>query len=132
MEGDRRRVDTRTKIVTAADLAKLALARPLLVATGRFDVLRMEAARALSTARERTGARSLLVALRPLADELAPLDARAEMAAALRMVDYVFVAANGDWPGSVTSLQPIEIVDLEDADAERIRQLIEHVRRPSL
>ena len=100
------------------------------MATGRFDVLRTDAARALSDARERTGARSLLVALRPLADELAPLDARTELAAALRMVDYVFVAANGDWPESVASLQPIEIVDLEDADAERIRQLIEHVRRP--
>ena len=123
-------MDTRTKIVTAADLEKLNLARPLLVATGRFDVLRTEAADALSAARERTGAASLLVALRPLADGLAPIEARAEMTAALRMVDYVFIVANGDWPGSVASLQPIEIVDLEDADAERIRQLIEHVRRP--
>ena len=130
MEGDRLRVDTRTKIVTAADLEKLHFARPLLVATGRFDVLRTEAAQALTAARARTGAASLLVALRPLADALAPMEARAEMAAALRMVDYVFVVPNGDWPASVASLQPIEIVDLEEADAERIRQLIEHVRRP--
>ena len=71
MEGDRLRVDTRTKIVTAADLEKLDLPRPILVATGRFDVLRTDAARALSAARERTGAQSLLVALQPLADELA-------------------------------------------------------------
>jgi hypothetical protein len=120
-------VDTRTKILTPAALAALDPPRPLLVATGRFDILRVQAVRDLAAARERAGARSLLVVIRPLADELAPLEARAEMAAALRVIDYVFVAPNGDWTSPVASLQPIEIMSLEEADAERKRQLIEHV-----
>jgi bifunctional ADP-heptose synthase (sugar kinase/adenylyltransferase) len=127
MEGGRLRVDTRTKIVTATDLATLDLARPLLVVTGRFDILRTEAVRDLAAARQRTGARSLLVALRPLEDELVPLAARAEMAASLRVVDYVFAAEDGNWTTLAAALRPIEIVNLEEADAQRKRQLIEHV-----
>ena len=127
MEGDRLRVDTRTKILTPAALAGLDPQRPLLVVTGRFDILRAEAARELAEARDRTGAGSLLAVVRPLSDELAPLEARAEMAAALRVIDYVFVAPNGDWTSPVESLQPIEIMSLEEAEAQRTRQLIEHV-----
>ena len=119
-------MDTRTKILTPAALASLDPPRPLLIAMGRFDILRTEAVRDLAAARQRTGAQSLLVGVRPLADELAPLEARAEMAAALGMVDYVFVAGDGaaDW---AAPLQPIAIIDLEKAEAERTRRLIEHV-----
>jgi hypothetical protein len=129
MEGDRVRLDTRTKILTAAGLAALAPPRPLLVAAGRFDILRAAMVRELAAALERTAANSLLVVVRPLPDELAPLAARAEMAASLRVVDYVFVAENGDLSNLPGSLQPIEIVSLGEADAERTRQLIEHVHR---
>ncbi|MEI9975175.1 MAG: hypothetical protein WDO73_25840 [Ignavibacteriota bacterium] len=100
---------------------------PLLLVTGRFEILRTEAARELAAARERVGARTLLVALRPLADELTPLAARAEMVAALRVVDYVFTVENEDWTSLAAALQPVEIVNLEEADARRTRQLIEHV-----
>ncbi len=127
MEGDRFRVDTRAKILTPASLAELDPPRPLLLAIGRFDILRAELAHELSAARQRTGAASLLVALRQLPDELAPLHARAELAAALRVVDYVFAAANGDLASLAAALQPIEILNLEEADAQRKRQLIEHV-----
>jgi bifunctional ADP-heptose synthase (sugar kinase/adenylyltransferase) len=120
-------VDTRTKILTAADLAEIDPLRPLLFVIGRFDILRVDLVRELADARRRTGARSLLVAVRPLPGELAPLDARAELAAALRVVDYVFVAENGDLTSVAAALQPIEIMDLEEADARRTRQLIEHV-----
>jgi hypothetical protein len=129
MEGDRVRLDTRTKILTAAGLAALAPPRPLLVAAGRFDILRAAMVRELAAALERTAANSLLVVVRPLPDELAPLAARAEMAASLRVVDYVFIAENGNLSNLPGSLQPIEIVSLEEADAERTRQLIEHVHR---
>ena len=129
MEGDRLRLDTRTKILTAAGLASLAPPRPLLVAAGRFDILRAAMVRELAAALERTAANSLLVVVRPLPDELAPLAARAEMAASLRVVDYVFIAENGNLSNLPGSLQPIEIVSLEEADAERTRQLIEHVHR---
>ncbi len=83
--------------------------------------------RELAAARRRTGANSLLAVVRPLPDALAPLAARAEMAAALRVVDYVFIAENGDLSSLPASLQPREILSLEEADAARIRQLIEHV-----
>ena len=129
MEGDRVRLDTRTKILTAAGLAALAPPRPLLVAAGRFDILRAAMVRELAAALERTAANSLLVVVRPLPDELAPLAARAEMAASLRVVDYVFIAENGNLSNLPGSLQPIEIVSLEEADAERTRQLIENVHR---
>jgi hypothetical protein len=133
MEGDRVRVDTRAKIVTPEALLALDPPRPLLVAAGRFDVLRVEAARELDAARERTGAKTLVVAIAPLADALAPLGARAEMAAALRVIDYVFIASNEDpdrkeWDRLIASLQPTELIDLTGADTERVRQLIEHVR----
>jgi hypothetical protein len=101
----------------------------LLVAAGRFDILRAAMVRELAAALERTAANSRLVVVRPLPDELAPLAARAEMAASLRVVDYVFIAENGNLSNLPGSLQPIEIVSLEEADAERTRQLIEHVHR---
>jgi hypothetical protein len=127
MEGERDCVDTRTKILTPAALAALDPPRPLLLVTGRFDILRVAVPRDLAAARQRTGAGSLVVAVRPLPDELAPLAARAEMAAALRVVDYVLIALNGDLAGLAKSLQPIEIINLEESDAQRTRQLIEHV-----
>ena len=120
-------MDTRTKILTPVALAELDPPRPLLLAVGRFDILRVEMARELAAARRRTGAASLLAVVRQLPDELAPLDARAELAAALRVIDYVFVAADGDLTGLAAAMQPIEIMNLEEADAQRTRQLIEHV-----
>ena len=120
-------MDTRTKILTASDLTSLDPPRPLLVAIARFDVLRTAMVHQLAAARQRTGAKTLLAVVRPLADELAPLPARAEMAASLRVVDYVFILEDGDLSSLPAELRPIEIVSLEEADAARIRQLIEHV-----
>jgi bifunctional ADP-heptose synthase (sugar kinase/adenylyltransferase) len=122
-------VDTRTKILTPAALAALGPPRPVLLATGRFDILRVEMARDLAAARERTGAQSLVAVVRPLEGELAPLHARAEMAAAIRVVDYVFIAENEDLDRLAATLQPIEIINLEEAETHRVRQLIEHVQR---
>jgi hypothetical protein len=120
-------MDTRTKILTAADLSALDPPRPLLAVTARFDVMRAVMVQELAAALGRTGANSLLAVVRPLPDELAPIAARAEMAASLRVVDYVFIAENGDLSSLPASLQPVEIVSLEEADAARIRQLIAHV-----
>jgi glycerol-3-phosphate cytidylyltransferase-like family protein len=100
-----------------------------LLVTGYFDVLRAEHARSLNEARERTGAQSVLAVVLPLAAEIVPQAARAEMVAALRMVDYVLPAENNDWESVAGALQPVEIVRLEEADARRTRQLIEHVHR---
>ena len=120
-------MDTRTKILTPAAFAALDPPRPVLLVTGRFDILRLETARHLAAARARTQAGCLVAAVRPLADAQATLAARAQMAAALRVVDYVLLAENGDLDSLSASLQPIEIISLEEADAHRTRQLIEHV-----
>jgi hypothetical protein len=98
-----------------------------LLVLGRFDILRVEAVADLAAARQRTAFGSLAVALRPFEGELVPLAARAEMAAALRVVDYVLLAENEDVETLASSLQPLEIIDMEEADADRTRQLIEHV-----
>ena len=121
-------MDTRTKIVSPNAAAEFP--QPLLLVTGRFDILRTEMARELAAARERTGAQTLAVAILPLADEVAPLAARAQLAAALRVVDYVFPIPEGDLKSLADRLQPMEILDLQEADAERKRQLIAHVHSP--
>ena len=122
-------MDTRTKILTADAVAALQPARPLLLVTGYFDILRAEHARDLAEARERTGAQSVLAMVLPLAGEMLPQAARAEMVAALRVVDYVFIADSEDPESLAGSLQPVETLRLEGADARRTRQLIEHVHR---
>lgn len=121
-------MDTRTKVLTPAALAVLDPPRPLLLATGRFDILRVEAVRDLAASRRRTGAQCLMVAVRPFDGELVPVAARAEMAAALRVVDYVLLAENEDLDSLAASLQPIEIIELEESETDRTRELIEHVR----
>ena len=122
-------MDTRTKILTAAAVAALEPARPLLLATGYFDVLRAEQAAELAEARRRTQAQTLVAAVQPSAKETLPPAARAQMAAALRVVDYVLIAETEDLDSLAGSLQPIETIRLEEAEASRTRQLIEHVHR---
>ena len=122
--GIRPRVDTRRKILTV-DAAR-QLAPPLTVVTGYFDLLGAGHARDLMAAR---GVDPLLAVV--LAGSRTVLDqrARAELVAALRMVDYVVIADDGDVDAFIGSLQPADLVRLEAADERRARQLIEHVRR---
>jgi len=117
-------MDTRTKIVDASVCRGFAR---LAVVTGYFDPLLAWHARELARIRERAG--SLAVILLPLAGELLPLRARARLVAALRMVDYVLIAENGDLDRLVAELKPIEIVRLEDDDLRRRGELMDHVRR---
>jgi hypothetical protein len=121
-------VDTRSKILTAATLPP-DLPRPLVAVKGYFDVLRAAHAVELQEIRGRTGAASLLAVVMPRSQSLLPLAARAQLVAALRVIDYVLL---GDCEGLdrlLSSLRATEIVSLEDADARRARQLIEHVHR---
>jgi bifunctional ADP-heptose synthase (sugar kinase/adenylyltransferase) len=101
-------MDTRSKIITV---------------TGYFDVLLAAHARELSVL-----PRPLLVLVLPLAGELMAQRARAEMAAGLRMVDYVVIADTTDADALCERLRPTQIVRMEAADALRTRQLREHVR----
>ena len=125
-------MDTRTKI-----LSPEAAPHACTVVTGAFDIVLAADARELAEIRARHPAHPLLVVVLPLPGELLPQRARAELVAALRMVDYVVTAddaaPNVD-PAAATnallaSLEPAHLVRLETAHAERKRQLMEHVHR---
>jgi bifunctional ADP-heptose synthase (sugar kinase/adenylyltransferase) len=124
--GIRARVDTRSKILTLA--AALELPPPLAIAAGAFDMLRAAHARELQSFRERTAPSRLLAALLPSARRMLAEPARAEMVAALRMVDYVVVAGYEDLHRLLCAHPGAPVVRLEAADA-LTAQLIDDVRR---
>jgi len=100
------------------------------VVTGYFDLLRAVHARELEETRRRTAAGTLVVAVMPWVEAYQSQRARAEMAAALRVVDYVvLIDQDADLAALYDALHPIEVVRMEMADARRNRELIEHVRR---
>ena len=117
-------MDTRSKIVNAE-----AAPRACTVVTGAFDVLLAADARELAEIRASHPDRPLLVVVLPLPLPLLPQRARAELVAALHMVDYVVITDETDAAGLIESLKPAALVRLEEADARRIRQLTEHVHR---
>jgi bifunctional ADP-heptose synthase (sugar kinase/adenylyltransferase) len=118
-------VDTRSKILTVE--AARRIPAPVTVATGFFDILRAEHVRNLREARENGLDRPLLVVVLPLDGALLNQRARAELSAGLCMVDYVVAADQADAAALIDSLKPAHFVRLEEADARRARQLIEHV-----
>jgi bifunctional ADP-heptose synthase (sugar kinase/adenylyltransferase) len=120
-------VDTRSKILSRD--AALELPRPLTVVTGYFDILRAQHARDLQQARNRAPAQPLLVVVLTAPRPVLNTRARAELVAALRMVDYVVTADDGDRDSLIEALKPAQLVRLEAADQLRARQLIEHVQR---
>ncbi len=119
-------MDTRTKILTAE-----AAPRGCTVVTGTFDVMLAGDARELAGIRASHPDRPLLVVVLPLPGELLPRRARAELVAALRMVDYVVIADDAASDSAISamlaSLEPAYIVRMEEAQAVRKRQLMEHV-----
>ena len=117
-------MDTRSKIVSPA-----AVPHGATVVTGAFDVVRAEDARELAAIRARFPARPLVIVVLPLEGELLPQRARAELAAALRVVDYVLIPHDPHPDALLASLQPAELVRLETVHAERKRQLMEYVHR---
>jgi hypothetical protein len=117
-------MDTRTKIVSPEGAP-----RACTVVTGTFDVVIAEDARELSGIRSMYSERPLVVIVLPLAGELLPQRARAELAAALRMVDYVVIADDAAPDALLASLEPAQLVRLEEVHTARKRQLMEHVQR---
>jgi bifunctional ADP-heptose synthase (sugar kinase/adenylyltransferase) len=116
-------VDTRTKILDAGAATAVAgearrAGKTVKLVVGTFDPLLAAHARRL---REIAGEGAVLfVAIREPAQPLLAAQARAELVAALGMVDYVVL---DDAP-----LQPDEIYREETADAHRTRDLIQHVQ----
>jgi len=124
-------VDTRNKILSLDDA--LSCAWPgLVIVAGGFDVLRASLVRELAAIRERTGARTLVAVVLPLETEILPRRARAELAAALRVIDYVVIADDAELERLASCLKPLETVHLESADRCRARQLREDVHRRAL
>ena len=121
-------MDTRSKIVNPE-----APPRACTVVTGAFDMVLAADARELAEIRARYPGRPLLVVVLPLPGSLLPHRARAELVAALRMVDYVVtanvVARAAATDALLAALEPAHLVRLEAAQAERKRQLMEHVHR---
>ena len=124
MGGIRGGMDTRDKIVGTGGCGGRGSTAAV---TGYFDPLLAWHAGELERVRGRVGA--LVVVVLPLAGELLPQVARAGLVAALRMVDYVLIAENGDLDRLFAELNPVEIVRLEDRDFRRREELMEHVRR---
>lgn len=120
-------MDTRSKILTRAEAARLP--GPVALVTGYFDVLRAENVRELQRVRDHTPGRSLIVAVVTHPGEVLAAEARAELVAALRMVDYVVTADHATVDDFIERVRPVAVVRLEAADRDRTRRLIEHAQR---
>lgn len=114
--------------MTVAGARALDPAQPLAIVAGTFDVLLAEDARELAEVRSRTGAGTVLAVVLRGKREILNQRARAELAAALRMVDYVLIAGEGEFDQLVACLRPSEVVRLDAAQARRLGKLIEHAR----
>ncbi|HUA57549.1 MAG TPA: hypothetical protein VML19_02270 [Verrucomicrobiae bacterium] len=119
-------MDTRQKILTLDQARQLSGAAAM--AIGAFDVLRASTIRELQNVRSQLPEGGILLVV-VLADGVfLTQEARAELAAALRMVDYV-VTAEGEAADRLgESLKCSPIVRLSEGDAQRSRELKEHVR----
>jgi hypothetical protein len=126
--------DTRHKIITSNQAIQLAeecrrAGHPPAVFVTHMEVLRASHVRKLEELAARTTAKIFLILTDPAAP-LVPMDARAELAAALRVVDYVVPAPHGAAP--VLAAIPAEVtVQDEEEDRGRTRQLIQHVQSRS-
>ena len=114
-------MDTRSKILSFQDAVRLR-GQHLILVTGYFDVLLPGHIHDLESARRDRVGSKLLVAVLPRAGEWMSQDTRAEMAAALRVIDYVVIAGKGDLEGLIACLQPDRVVRLEAADERRARE----------
>jgi bifunctional ADP-heptose synthase (sugar kinase/adenylyltransferase) len=126
-------VDTRNKIIDSQTAVEIAgrlrrQGRKLVVVTGHFDVVLAAHARDLEAVRSSSGADAIMVILQPLSLSLLAAPARAELVAALAMVDYV-VSAGDDSLDELLSRLPAErVISRLGADDELKRLLIEHVQ----
>ena len=108
--------------------ARLLREQPLVLVTGYFDILLPAHIRDLENARGDNNASKLLVAVLPQSGEWMSQGARAEVAAGLRVIDYVVIAGSGDLEGLIESLRPSRVVRLEEVDERRARQFSQQAR----
>jgi bifunctional ADP-heptose synthase (sugar kinase/adenylyltransferase) len=117
-------VDTRTKIVSAGEAARIA-ASGAMVVSGYFDpLLAIHAERLEELKREQP--RPLIVAIADPDNPILPARARAELVAGLAVVDYVTESAEGLTSGLVP------IFRLEQEHQAALDDLIERVHARQL
>lgn len=124
-------MDTRTKILTAEEAGALGRgSEQVVLATGYFDVLLAAHLRDLERVRESLPEDAvLLVALGTPEQPLLDGRARAEVVAALAVVDYVVSLEKQQMERLLPVFPEQRRVRLEAAHQERMRELIEHVHR---
>jgi bifunctional ADP-heptose synthase (sugar kinase/adenylyltransferase) len=120
-------MDTRAKIIDLASAARLR--RPgvrLKLIAGCFDVLTPDLVSRLRTLSD--GGLLIAVVLDP-PSPLLPSRARAELAAALSMIDYVLSLPGSGLEKALEEIRPDEVVREDMADGKRSQALIEHVHQ---
>jgi len=125
-------MDTRDKIIDCEHAAALAAqlrqqGASMQAVTGYFDVLVAEHVRRLRQIA--TGDVTVFVILLDPPAPLLATRARAEMVAALAMVDYVVPAGEQAAEGLLSHFTAAEIVREESADLLRAERLSQHVQR---
>jgi glycerol-3-phosphate cytidylyltransferase-like family protein len=127
-------VDTRQKIIPAEEAVAAARrldasGRRLVVVIGHFDPLLCAHARALGQVRNGTGSPVVMVVLVPTEAPLLGERARAEMAAALDVVDYVVIMGRDNFGEFVDRLAAEQVILRQGEDENLKRSLIEYVQR---
>ena len=123
-------MDTRQKIIElqrALALVGDLRARGVKVVTGYFDVIVAEHVRRLREIKN--GSAALVVVVLDPPEPLLAAIARAELVAALGMVDYVVPADEQAARALLSHFTTSEIVREESADLLRARRLSDHVKR---
>ena len=124
--------DTRGKIVSVKDAAGIAREErsrgtKVIAFVTHAEVLRAPHVRRLE---EASGHGKLFVILTDPESPLVPLEARAEIVAGLRVVDYVVKVSEGA-AAALAAIAPDITIQDEAEDRGRTRELMEHVRAKS-
>lgn len=118
-------MDTREKIVGLDTLQ----GREVTLVTAYFDPMLAWHAERLAAIRPSQG--TLAACVLPLEKEILPQRARAELAAALRVIDYVLIPPGRDANAAdelIRALEPAQVVRLDEEDLRRRAELIADVR----
>jgi hypothetical protein len=120
-------VNTREKILSLDQARAAAVGIPVTAFVTHLEVLQADHIRALEAVAAESVPGKLFLVLTDPPSPLVALEDRAEVAAGLRMVDYVVPTAAGREP-ALDAIHPRRIIEDEEEDRGRTRRLIEHVR----
>jgi bifunctional ADP-heptose synthase (sugar kinase/adenylyltransferase) len=120
-------MDTRAKIIDLASAVNLrSPSRRMKLVAGYFDVLTPDL---VSRLRSLSDGGLLIAAVLDPPNPLLPARARAELAAALSMIDYVLSLPGSGLERALEEIRPDEVVREDKADGKRSQALIEHVHQ---